>query len=92
MPASSIYTPLRLVALFTRAWIEILKTSYAASIDEVALFTRAWIEIICFGNSFPSTSSPFSRGRGLKSQAVIALMRYGEVALFTRAWIEIDSQ
>ena len=33
------------VALFTRAWIEILKLSYSESAKEVALFTRAWIEI-----------------------------------------------
>ncbi len=33
------------VALFTRAWIEILRSSLSASLPSVALFTRAWIEI-----------------------------------------------
>ena len=33
------------VALFTRAWIEILSLLYCAFVKTVALFTRAWIEI-----------------------------------------------
>ena len=33
------------VALFTRAWIEILSILYRAFVKTVALFTRAWIEI-----------------------------------------------
>ena len=33
------------VALFTRAWIEILKKEKAREKENVALFTRAWIEI-----------------------------------------------
>ena len=35
-----------LVALFTRAWIEIASLIKSLSGDTVALFTRAWIEII----------------------------------------------
>ena len=35
------------VALFTRAWIEIVGTGVVAASAMVALFTRAWIEIIC---------------------------------------------
>ena len=38
-------TPLS-VALFTRAWIEILSLLYCAFVKTVALFTRAWIEIL----------------------------------------------
>ena len=34
-----------IVALFTRAWIEILSLLYCAFVKTVALFTRAWIEI-----------------------------------------------
>ena len=34
------------VALFTRAWIEILSLLYCAFVKTVALFTRAWIEIV----------------------------------------------
>ena len=37
-------TPL-LVALFTRAWIEILLFAQIHALRCVALFTRAWIEI-----------------------------------------------
>ena len=33
------------VALFTRAWIEIFKRSMSSEPKLVALFTRAWIEI-----------------------------------------------
>ena len=34
-----------MVALFTRAWIEILSAVLCNVHAEVALFTRAWIEI-----------------------------------------------
>ena len=40
-----------MVALFTRAWIEILSFCRFLHIGTVALFTRAWIEII-FTHSF----------------------------------------
>ena len=38
-------SPRRSVALFTRAWIEIVCDASAVPLVEVALFTRAWIEI-----------------------------------------------
>ena len=41
-----------LVALFTRAWIEITWNIYARRKSLVALFTRAWIEMPCM--SLPS--------------------------------------
>ena len=34
-----------MVALFTRAWIEILSGLHILMVYGVALFTRAWIEI-----------------------------------------------
>ena len=34
-----------IVALFTRAWIEIKKDYNLVGVNNVALFTRAWIEI-----------------------------------------------
>ena len=34
------------VALFTRAWIEILLPVIKSAVIVVALFTRAWIEIL----------------------------------------------
>ena len=34
-----------LVALFTRAWIEIYSSVILNRMNDVALFTRAWIEI-----------------------------------------------
>ena len=41
-----IHTRLTLrVALFTRAWIEIIRVGIAPDLLLVALFTRAWIEI-----------------------------------------------
>ena len=33
------------VALFTRAWIEIIEKYSSRCVGNVALFTRAWIEI-----------------------------------------------
>ena len=41
------------VALFTRAWIEIVIGNLYCNIIDVALFTRAWIEI-------PFIMSPFA--------------------------------
>ena len=37
--------PHSVVALFTRAWIEIILPMFLVLIIIVALFTRAWIEI-----------------------------------------------
>ena len=34
-----------MVALFTRAWIEIIGECFAGRFPPVALFTRAWIEM-----------------------------------------------
>ena len=34
-----------MVALFTRAWIEIVSITVISVANAVALFTRAWIEI-----------------------------------------------
>ena len=35
-----------MVALFTRAWIEIQRSQVRRLLSTVALFTRAWIEIV----------------------------------------------
>ena len=43
------------VALFTRAWIEIIKGRFAPSLYFVALFTRAWIEITAEKNKLDKT-------------------------------------
>ena len=39
----------KIVALFTRAWIEIACVPLPRVLNRVALFTRAWIEIYFFG-------------------------------------------
>ena len=44
------------VALFTRAWIEILDGSFCKCVIIVALFTRAWIEIIFFDEIQPENN------------------------------------
>ena len=54
------------VALFTRAWIEIMSLEKATDLTVVALFTRAWIEIINGTVIIGRTWSPSLRGRGLK--------------------------
>ena len=78
------------VALFTRAWIEILQLRRFHQSDDVALFTRAWIEINYFLHLHNIDLSPSSRGRGLKSLERGESIIFHAVALFTRAWIEID--
>ena len=56
-----------IVALFTRAWIEIGRTTNSTNPIKVALFTRAWIEIyFWYMFSIDNISSPSLRGRGLK--------------------------
>ena len=44
-----------MVALFTRAWIEISPTIRSVIPCDVALFTRAWIEIMKLQKSFSSS-------------------------------------
>ena len=78
-----------IVALFTRAWIEIDVISVPSDCGAVALFTRAWIEIDCLLRCHVlAEQSPSLRGRGLKSTR-LRCVGEREVALFTRAWIEI---
>ena len=77
------------VALFTRAWIEMIGLIAGDTSEEVALFTRAWIEIIGTLTTATATQSPSLRGRGLKLQDFKDAKKLFEVALFTRAWIEI---
>ena len=45
-----------LVALFTRAWIEIAYVPDKFGVAAVALFTRAWIEISSVPLVYPSTA------------------------------------
>ena len=79
-----------MVALFTRAWIEI-RMAHIRNITlcKVALFTRAWIEINPPPLKKLRKKSPSSRGRGLKCAYVYGVVFVRKVALFTRAWIEI---
>ena len=58
-----------LVALFTRAWIEIAQAINDLAAQIVALFTRAWIEIELLQMEYDTKQSPSSRGRGLKCYA-----------------------
>ncbi len=60
-------SPYRLVALFTRAWIEIDSQRNIDRDRSVALFTRAWIEMHISNDTPLADGSPSSRGRGLKS-------------------------
>ena len=56
-----------IVALFTRAWIEISAEKNRIDKTSVALFTRAWIEITFSEQTINvGDKSPSSRGRGLK--------------------------
>ena len=44
--AHGLKTATNIVALFTRAWIEMTLAGWGAAVKGVALFTRAWIEIL----------------------------------------------
>ena len=55
-----------MVALFTRALIEMIKLDTPLMFKKVALFTRAWIEIELTKRYEDRITSPSSRGRGLK--------------------------
>ena len=51
------------VALFTRAWIEIMSLEKATDLTVVALFTRAWIEIMSLEKATDLTvSRPLHEG------------------------------
>ena len=54
------------VALFARAWIEMLGFPIACCVAMVALFARAWIEITSNFKIARLDKSPSLRGRGLK--------------------------
>ena len=54
------------VALFARAWIEMLEGLIFHRIFTVALFARAWIEIDVLDDNGECCESPSLRGRGLK--------------------------
>ena len=79
-----------LVALFTRAWIEIAEYENGKLGKTVALFTRAWIEItLPNATRIKRCVALFTRAWieivfGIKALPIIF------VALFTRAWIEIS--
>ena len=45
------------VALFTRAWIEMIQDEFTKQEQRVALFTRAWIEISVIVNTTSTDSS-----------------------------------
>ena len=80
------------VALFTRAWIEIIrpKQSYWVS-NCVALFTRAWIEILVLSyNNNDVAGRPLYEGVDWNDE-YRKVFQKDVVALFTRAWIEISS-
>ena len=66
----TILNQLRSVALFTRAWIEIIQKNTLQTAVTVALFTRAWIEIAQLLPDCILDRSPSSRGRGLKSKII----------------------
>ena len=52
-----------MVALFTRAWIEIQNYHIDYTYGVVALFTRAWIEIVAkIGKDFGTKRRPLHEG------------------------------
>ncbi len=77
------------VALFARAWIEIIRKSENDWSLTVALFARAWIEIAV---SFATSSGTFVALFARAWIEIVCRCQNGIfclVALFARAWIEI---
>ena len=60
----------RLVARYTRAWIETLMQFGEESLLAVARYTRAWIETLSAAQFRCFYMSPAIRGRGLKHDKV----------------------
>ena len=78
-----------LVALFTRAWIEINPRFAVYLLAYVALFTRAWIEIhLRYVYLLSYQVALFTRA-WIEMDGLLYTLRVLFVALFTRAWIEI---
>ena len=78
-----------IVALFTRAWIEIRYFERMTGVNGVALFTRAWIEI-----DYKPSGKPENPVALFTRAWIEIIFANGNdlcmfVALFTRAWIEI---
>ena len=82
-------TPLKIVALFARAWIEICNKGKEENRHRVALFARAWIEIYSCKTEYAF------KNVALFARAWIEIIMAEKaeptqvVALFARAWIEI---
>ena len=80
-----------LVALFTRAWIEMVAIEY----HDVFKRRRPLYEGVDWNGTIifcmcEVDKSPSLRGRGLKSWYSLHILSVSCVALFTRAWIEIS--
>ena len=77
------------VALFTRAWIEILDYLYTALLRRSPSSRGRGLKFSPRSKPPILPASPSSRGRGLKYYVHGYLCHLQGVALFTRAWIEI---
>ena len=80
-----------LVALFTRAWIEIFIPKFYIFFFVVALFTRAWIEIRDIELEEALKRVALFTRAWIEIVAEFYKNKKYLVALFTRAWIEIHS-
>ena len=81
-------SPYRLVALFTRAWIELHISNDTPLADGSPSSRGRGLKSHTEGDLYYRVASPSSRGRGLKYD-YRKMTKKDEVALFTRAWIEI---
>ncbi len=81
-----------IVALFTRAWIEICYNCFCFIVDSSRPLHEG-VDWNCCVRDYKSSLwwSPSSRGRGLKLRLQGFLNQITLVALFTRAWIEIQN-
>ena len=87
----AVYGSLQHVALFTRAWIEIVEhLKIENGTVSRPLYEGVDWNIANEGISLVENASPSLRGRGLKYEIAQDKNRKHLVALFTRAWIEIS--
>ena len=52
------------VALYARAWVEMIYEILPAILELVALYARAWVEMLEKAGKEASSLSPSTRGRG----------------------------
>ena len=78
-----------MVALYARAWVEILDTNMLPPMPGVALYARAWVEIKVMDNKGRIGYVALYARAWVEISFARAWIEVWEVALYARAWVEI---